>query len=219
MNAVAPPSERIRAYLDGSLDEQAREDFELAMFDDPDLAEAVDAERLLRLGLRELETRRTRVDAAAVPPPRFTALHGVALAASLAVGILIGAFALPSRMPASTAIGGKTLFAALGVSRSAPPDELVIDLPADTPQLVLQFARPKPSDVRDYTLELELPDGRRASFAHLQPASDTQVSVGLTAELLPSGRYLARLVAIGNDGSRRDDQERRFSLNKLAAPR
>ena len=80
----------------------------------------------------------------------------------------------------------------------------------------LQFTRPQPADVRDYTLELELPDGKRAAFEHLLPAADTQVSVGLSASALPDGRYRARLVAIGTDGSRRDDQERNFLLRRAA---
>lgn len=217
MNAVAPPSERIRAYLDGTLGEQEREDFELALFDDPDLAEAVDAERLLRVGLRELDARRAR-GAAAPPTRRFDAAYGFALAASLAVGILIGAFALPSRERAApVALGGKTLFAGLSLSRNAPSDDVVIDLPADTPQLVLQFTRPQPPDVRDYTVELELPDGTRASFDHLRPAADTLLSFGLSANALPDGRYRARLVAIGTDGTRRDDQERHFVLKRPGA--
>lgn len=103
MNAVAPPSERIRAYLDGTLSEQELEDFELALFDDPDLAEAVDAERLLRAGLRELDARRARAAAAVAPRRRFDAAYGLALAASLAVGVLIGAFALPTREAAAPA--------------------------------------------------------------------------------------------------------------------
>lgn len=218
MNAIAPPSERIRAYLDGTLGEQELEDFELAMFDDPDLAEAVDAERLLRAGLRELEARRARAAAAAAPRRRFDPAYGLALAASLAVGVLIGAFALPSRESATPAmLGGKTLFTGLSLSRNAPADDVVIDVPADTPQLVLQFTRPQPADVRDYTVELELPDGRRASFEHLLPAADTLLSFGLSANALPDGRYRARLVAIGNDGSRRDDQERHFVLRRQAA--
>lgn len=221
MNAVAPPSERIRAYLDGTLSEQDREDFELAMFDDPDLAEAVDAERLLRAGLREIDARRARGDIAAVTPRRFDAMYGFALAASLTVGILIGAFALPARERAAPlALGGKLHFATLSLSRNAASDDLVVDLPADTPQLVLQFARPQPPDVRDYSLELELPDGTRASFEHLLPAADTLLSVGLAASQLPDGRYRARLVAIGRDGSRREDQERAFQLRRVAgAPR
>jgi hypothetical protein len=215
MNAVAPPSERIRAYLDGTLGEQEREDFELAMFDDPDLAEAVDAERLLRVGLRELQARGARV-AAAPPTRRFDAAYGFALAASLAVGILIGTFAQRERA-APVALGGKTLFAGLSLSRNAPSDDVVIDLPADTPQLVLQFTRPQPPDVRDYTVELELPDGTHASFERLQPAADTLLSFGLSANALPDGRYRARLVAIGTDGTRRDDQERHFVLKRSGA--
>src|SRR5688500_14145440 len=124
MNAVAPPSERIRAYLDGALGEPEREAFELAMFDDPDLAEAVDAERLLRVGLREIEARRARSAAAAPTPRRFDVMYGFALAASLAVGVLIGAFALPSRESAApVALGGKTRFVGLSLSRNAPSDE------------------------------------------------------------------------------------------------
>jgi hypothetical protein len=218
MNAVAPPSERIRAYLDGTLTEQERETFELALFDDPNLAEAVDAERLLRTGLREIEARRARpvdIAPATVPTRRFDAMYGFALAASLAVGILIGAYTLRGHLPAApTVVGGKTLFAGLSLSRSAPTDDVLIEVPADTPQLVLQFTRPQPADVRDYTLELELPDGTKAAFDHLLPATDTNLSVGLSVVSLPDGRYRARLVAIGTDGSRRDDQERHFVLKR-----
>jgi hypothetical protein len=222
MNAVAPPSERIRAYLDGTLTEQERETFELALFDDPHLAEAVDAERLLRTGLREIEARRARPAVIApapapLPARRFDAMYGFALAASLAVGVLIGAYTLRGHLPAApTVVGGKTLFAGLSLSRSAPTDDVLIEVPADTPQLVLQFTRPQPADVRDYTLELELPDGTKAAFDHLLPATDTNLSVGLSAVSLPDGRYRARLVAVGTDGSRRDDQERHFVLKHVA---
>ncbi|WP_386066876.1 anti-sigma factor family protein [Tahibacter sp. UC22_41] len=228
MNAATPASERIRAYLDGTMDEQTLEEFELALFDDPDLAEAVDAERLLRDGLREIQARRKNDPAPAVvvalPPRRSPVLQWLPLAASLALGVLIGALAVSLRAPAPAtattvtpaAIGGKTQFVGLSLSRNAPTDELSIRIPSDTPQLMLQFTRPQGADVRDYLLELDMPDGSRQTFAHLRPENDTKVSVGLAAAALPAGRYHARLYAIGNDGSRRDDQERRFVLEHVA---
>lgn len=223
MNAAAPASERIRAYLDGTMNDQELEDFELALFDDPDLAEAVDAERLLRDGLREMQARRKPEPAAVavLPQRRSPALQWLPLAASLALGVLLGALAVSLRAPApaTAGIGGKTQFVGLSLSRSAPSDELSVRIPADTPQLMLQFTRPKASDVRDYLLELEMPDGSRQSFAHLLPEADSNVSVGLAAAALPAGRYHARLYAIGEDGSRRDDQERRFVLEHAAAAR
>ncbi|WP_257386995.1 anti-sigma factor family protein [Tahibacter caeni] len=225
MNAAAPASERIRAYLDGTMNEQQLEEFELALFDDPDLAEAVDAERLLRDGLREMQARRKPEPAnvAVLPPRRSPALQWLPLAASLALGVMLGALAVslraPAPPPATAGIGGKTLFVGLSLSRSAPSDELLVRIPADTPQLTLQFTRPKASDVRDYLLELEMPDGSRQSFAHLLPEADSNVYVGLAAAALPAGRYHARLYAIGDDGSRRDDQERRFVLDHAAAAR
>ncbi|MBN8738425.1 MAG: hypothetical protein BGP24_04510 [Lysobacterales bacterium 69-70] len=223
MNAAAPASERIRAYLDGTLDEQALEEFELALFDDPDLAEAVDAERLLRDGLREMQARRKPEPATvvALPQRRSPVLQWLPLAASLALGVLIGALAVSLRAPApavgTAAIGGKTQFVGLSLSRSAPSDELLVRIPADTPQLMLQFTRPRAADVRDYLLELEMPDGSRQAFAHLLPEADGNVSVGLAVAALPAGRYHARLFAITGDGSRRDDQERRFVLEPAAA--
>ncbi len=45
-------SEPIRAFLDGTMTPLQLETFELAMIDDPQLASLVDAERLLRIGLR-----------------------------------------------------------------------------------------------------------------------------------------------------------------------
>jgi hypothetical protein len=228
MNAAAPASERIRAYLDGTMDEQALEDFELALFDDPDLAEAVDAERLLRDGLREMQARRKSdpMPRPAVTPPlrRSPALQWLPLAASLALGVLIGALAVSLRAPgpatATTmtpaAIGGKTQSVGLSLSRSAATDDVVIRLPSGTPQLILQFTRPQSAEVRDYLFELDMPDGSRQAFAHLLPDTDAKVSVSLSAAALPAGRYHARLYAIDGAGSRREDQERRFVLEHVA---
>lgn len=216
MNAVAPASERIRAYLDGTLSESEREDFELALFDDPDLAEAVDAERLLRIGLRELHARSTAPRVMPVPR-RSAAARWLPLAASLAVGVLLGALvtARYATVAPTAVTGGKVHHASLSLSRNAPSNDLVLELPADASHLVLQFTRPQPADVASYTVELERPDGSREAYAGLTPAADTQLSLGLVAANLPDGRYTARLVAIGHDGSRRDDQERRFLLRRV----
>lgn len=54
---LAEWTDTIRKYLDGTMSSEEREEFELKLFDDPDLAEAVDAERLLRAGLTEVERR------------------------------------------------------------------------------------------------------------------------------------------------------------------
>ena len=114
----------------------------------------------------------------------------------------------------------KTRIARFDAAGHAPSDDLVIELPPETPQLVLQFAHEQPADVRDYTLDLELPDGTRSSFEHLLPGADTLLSLALSASTLSEGRYRVRLVAIGNDGSRRDAQNRYFVLKRtVSAPR
>ena len=56
---TAEQNEQIRAYLTGAMSPQQREQFEIAFVDDPDLAEAVEAERQLRIGLREHFERKT----------------------------------------------------------------------------------------------------------------------------------------------------------------
>ncbi|WP_257386597.1 hypothetical protein, partial [Tahibacter caeni] len=43
----------LRAYLDGEMDESAAEAFEILMIERPELAEFVDADTALRLGLAE----------------------------------------------------------------------------------------------------------------------------------------------------------------------
>ncbi len=230
MNLAAPASERIRAYLDGTLSEQELEEFELSLFDDPDLAEAVDAERLLRDGLREIEARRHAggsTTVVALPPRRAIAPQWLSLAASLVAGVLIGAIArnpapvpLPATDVALTAagnIGGKTQFEALGTSRGPVSEEVVITLRADAPQLALQFTRPRRDTVRSYVFELDLPGGGTRAFPDLMPESDAKISITLVAAALPAGRYHARLIAIGNDGSRSEDQDRHFVLQRTGA--
>ena len=223
MNIAAPASERIRAYLDGTLNEQELEEFELSLFDDPDLAEAVDAERLLREGLREIEARRSASSrVVALPPRRAVAAPWLSLAASLVAGVLIGAivrYPAPSTPVAGTAppadnIGGKTQFEALGTSRGPLAEEVLITLQADAPQLALQFTRPRRDTVRSYVLELGLPGGGTLTFPDLMPESDARITVTLVAAALPAGRYHARLIAIGNDDSRSEDQDRHFVLQR-----
>lgn len=230
MNVAAPASERIRAYLDGTLSEPELEAFELSLFDDPDLAEAVDAERLLREGLREIEARRNAGGSNTVvplPPRRAVAPQWLSLAASLVAGVLIGAIARnpgPATLPppantASTAdnIGGKTQFEALGTSRGSVAEDAVITLRADAPQLALQFTRPRRDTVSSYVFELDLPGGGTRTFPDLMPESDARISVTLIAAALPAGRYHARLIAVGNDGSRSEDQDRHFVLQRTGA--
>lgn len=232
MNLAAPASERIRAYLDGTLGEQELEEFELSLFDDPDLAEAVDAERLLREGLREIQARRSAgggTTVVALPPRRAitAAPYWLSLAASLVAGVLIGAVmrnpAPPAPSPAaSTApvtddIGGKTQFEALSNARGSVSEDLAITLQADAPQLALQFTRPRRDTVRSYLVELDLPGGGTRTFPGLMPESDARISVTLVAAALPAGRYHARLIAIGNDDSRSEDQDRHFVLRRSGA--
>lgn len=232
MNIAAPASERIRAYLDGTLSEQELEAFELSLFDDPDLAEAVDAERLLRDGLREIDKRRSAGHSNTVValPSRnaiTAAPRWLSLAASLVAGVLIGALMrnpVPSApspaagtAPAADNIGGKTQFEALGTSRGAVSEDLAITLQADAPQLALQFTRPRRDTVRSYAVELDLPGGGTRTFPGLMPESDARISVTLVAAALPAGRYHARLIAIGNDGSRSEDQDRHFVLQRSGA--
>lgn len=231
MNLAAPASERIRAYLDGTLSEQELEEFELSLFDDPDLAEAVDAERLLREGLREIEARRNAgggTTVVALPPRRAVVPQWLSLAASLVAGVLIGAIARNPAPPspatdvspaAAGNIGGKTQFEALGTSRGPASEEVAITLRPDAPQLALQFTRPRRDTVRSYVFELDLPGGGTRAFPDLMPESDARISITLLATALPAGRYHARLIAIGNDGSRSEDQDRHFVLQRAdAAP-
>lgn len=56
---MADLDDRIRAYLLSTKSPEELEAFELAMFDDPELADAVEAERQLRIGLREYCARQT----------------------------------------------------------------------------------------------------------------------------------------------------------------
>ncbi len=226
MNLTAPTSERIRAYLDGTLDDQELEDFELAMFDDPDLAEAVDAERLLREGLRAIEARRAVVagtTVVALPPRRTAAWQWMSIAASLVAGVLIG---MVARSPAplsesvsltASNIGGKTQFEAMGTSRGPVSEEVLITLRADTPQLALQFTQLSREPVQSYVVELDLPGVGTRAFPGLKPESDAKISITLLAAALPAGRYHARLIAIGSDGSRSEKQDRHFVLQREGA--
>jgi len=230
MNLAAPASERIRAYLDGTLDDQELEDFELAMFDDPDLAEAVDAERLLREGLREIEARRSSAsgtNVVALPQRRAVAAQWMSLAASLVVGVLIGLIArnpAPAPLPAAeslpapaSSIGGKTQFETLSTSRGAAFEETLIALRADAPQLALQFTHLRREPEQSYVIELDLPGGGTRAFPGLMPESDAKISVTLLTAALPAGRYHARLIAINSDGSRSEKQDRHFVLQPAGA--
>ncbi len=57
----------LRAYLDGEMDEATAEAFEVLMIERPELAEQVDADTALRMGLREAGAQ--PVVAASVAPP------------------------------------------------------------------------------------------------------------------------------------------------------
>lgn len=57
----------LRAYLDGEMDEATAEAFEVLMIERPELAEQVDADTALRLGLQEAGS--LAVTAASVAPP------------------------------------------------------------------------------------------------------------------------------------------------------
>jgi hypothetical protein len=56
---VTDLNDRIRAYLLRTMSPEELAAFELAMFEDPELADAVEAERQLRIGLREYCARQT----------------------------------------------------------------------------------------------------------------------------------------------------------------
>jgi len=69
----------LRAYLDGEMDEATAEAFEVLMIERPELAELVDADTALRMGLREAGAR--PAIAASVAPTATASISGASTAA------------------------------------------------------------------------------------------------------------------------------------------
>lgn len=222
MNATVPDSERIRAYLDHAMSAADEERFELALFDEPELAEAVHAERLLREGLREIEARR----AAAVvvplpqPQPRAAVPQWLYRAAAFVGGALIGGLVMQLNAPVPAAAHGKAQVVALQQLRSLPDSpDAVLQLQADTPNLVLQFVQAAAANARDYRFELAADGAAPLLIPGLRPGADTKISINLATADLSPGRYEARLIEVGNDGSERQTLSQTFVLQRGAAPR
>lgn len=214
MNATVPPrSERIRAYLDDALDDAELERFELELFHNAELVDAVEAERLLRLGMRSLDSL---PPAPVEPDPAAATVNAAARARRiwpLAAAVLAGA-ALPGLMLLQRDAPGEAeanvAVLRLDTPRSGSAEALLL-APADAPRLVLQIPLLAQSGVDAYELVLE-GGSRRLTVSDLHPRSDGMVAVAIRSERLPPGSYTARIYAYRGDGSRREVLSRSFTL-------
>ncbi|MBN8740639.1 MAG: hypothetical protein BGP24_15090 [Lysobacterales bacterium 69-70] len=104
----------LRAYLDGEMDDAAAEAFEVLMIERPELAELVDADTALRMGLAAAPLAAPRGEPAAGPVVRPLRLRkpapvwiplAAAACAALAIGLVLGR----SWSPAPAALAPITL--------------------------------------------------------------------------------------------------------------
>lgn len=214
MNAIVPPrSERIRAYLDDSLDEAELERFELELFHNPDLVDAVEAERLLRLGMRSLDSLPQAEPepepipmpaAASAPARRIWPIAAAVLAGAAVPGLMLLQREAPGEAEANVAV------LRLDAPRSGSADALLL-APADAPRLVLQIPLLAQAGVDAYELDLD-GAGRTLTIPALHPRSDGMVAVAIRSERLPPGSYTARIYARRGDGSRSEVLSRSFTL-------
>lgn len=212
MNAIVPPrSERIRAYLDDSLDEAELERFELELFHNPDLVDAVEAERLLRLGMQSLDSLPQAepqpaplAAAASAPVRRIWPIAAAVLAGAAVPGLMLLQREAPGEAEANVAV------LRLDAPRSGSADALLL-APADAPRLVLQIPLLAQAGVDAYELDLD-GAGRTLTIPALHPRSDGMVAVATRSERLPPGSYTARVYARRSDGSRSEVLSRSFTL-------
>lgn len=128
----------LRAYLDGEMDAETAQAFEVRMIERPELAEFVDADSALGIGLRAGEkpassgaTVVALPAAPAAPPVRRAARVVPFLAAAavlLAVGVGVGRLQQPPR-PDAAALVPATIVN-IGAMRSAEPDARKFRVPA-----------------------------------------------------------------------------------------
>lgn len=204
MNAIVPPrSERIRAYLDDTLDEAELERFELELFHNPELVDAVEAERLLRLGMRSLGSLPAAAPPAA-PAWRIWPIAAAVLAGAAVPGLMLLRRSAPVEAQANVAV------LRLDAPRSGGADALLL-APDDAPSLVLQIPLLAQAGVDAYELELH-GGGRTLTIPSLRPRSDGMVAVAIRSERLPPGSYTARIYARRSDGSRSEVLSRGFTL-------
>lgn len=218
----APDSARIRAYIDHAMSAAEEERFELDMFADPELAEAVHAQKLLRDGLQALEARGTTTATPALGkvvtlPPRPAPLQRwMPLAATFLLGALLGGLAMQWRTPSvPTGLHGRAQVVALKQLRDAAPgSDPVLLLPADTPNLILQFVQPAAEAVRDYRFELVPDTGAPLHLPGLRPGDDAIISIRLDAADMAPGRYVARLIQIDRNGAESTVLDQAFQLRR-----
>lgn len=205
MNAIAPPrSERIRAYLDDALDEAELERFELELFHNPELVDAVEAERLLRLGMQSLDSLPAPMPVAAAPSRRIWPIAAAVLASAAVPGLMLLQREAPSEAEANIAV------LRLDAPRGGSAEALLL-APADAPRLVLQIPLLAQAGVDAYELDLD-GGGRTLTIPSLHPRSDGMVTVAIRSERLPPGSYTARIYARRGDGSRNEVLNRSFTL-------
>lgn len=226
MNASLPPqSERIRAYLDDQLDEDELERFELELFSDPQLLDAVESERLLRQGLRDLDADLRERVLRLSPPPVITAVAAVPserrrappllpMAAALLLG-LIPAGMLWLRGNPATGVGNVHQ-AQLGQLRGAA---VRLQLPPQADNLLLLIPQLAGEGVADYRVEIRGPGALRLERDKLVPGLDGQLSFSVPAAQLQAGDYAGSIIARRKDGSSETVGELNFQLEKLAPTR
>lgn len=209
MNAPPPSSERLRAYLDDTLDEAELERFELELFHNPDLVDAVEAERLLRLGMRSLaEIPGVAESVYAAPPRRYWPI-----AAALLAGAALPSLMLWQRGAVTPEAEANVAVLRLDALRGGSGTTLLA--PADAPRLVLQFPLLAQSGVSDYELEIVnigASTGQTLLVPDLRPRSDGLVSVAIRSQRLPAGVYTARVFARQSDGQRVEVLRQGFTL-------
>jgi hypothetical protein len=205
MNAY--DDQTLGAYVDGELDEAAREAFERALATDSDLVRRVEAQRKLRRALgaafdptltetlpdRLLQTacgadRDTVVPirASGKRPARWEAPHWWAVAASLLVGALLGRQVLGPRAADTTALGtGPDGVVASGLLAKALSQQLAADRGGSV-QIGLTFRATSGEFCR--TFEMRGANAAHAGLACREPdAWHVRIIEALTPEATPDG--------------------------------
>lgn len=222
MNASFPPqSERIRAYLDDQLDEDELERFELELFSDPQLLDAVESERLMRQGLRDLDAdlreRMQRLGAPgnnAAAAPRRPALPLLPMAAALLLGLIPAGLLWLRGNPAASV--GNVHQAQLGQLRGTA---VRLQVPPQADNLLLLIPQLAREGVDAYRVEIQGPGALRLERDKLVPGLDGQLSFSVPAAQLQAGDYRGRLIARRKDGGSETVGELNFQLEKPAAAR
>lgn len=203
---------RIRDYLDGRMNDDELEVFELELFRNPALLDDLEATRALRRGLREIASQPTVGEVMPPAQPHPQQRVAVYAAAAFLLGAALPGYFLWQRMATP---GGALQVVPLQVFRSGPapaPVTHVIDAKVD--RVGIRFTAVLPPDAADFTVELRQGDTVVARETGIVPDEADHFRIDVPASKLGDGDYEARLIARLKAGGERALGPIEFALTR-----